>query len=259
MQTEVKDVKKEELVQALFKIGAHFGYSRSSRHSSTKPFIFGFKNKTAIIDLERTIEMLEVAKEFVFELGRSKKNLLLIGTKGEAKKIIKSLAESAGLPFVTERWIGGTLTNFKEIKKRVERMEDLREKNEKGELSIYTKKERGVIAKELRDLERYFDGIVGLNKFPGAVFVIDANYEEIAVAEAKKIKIPVISLCNSDCNISQIEYPIVANDSAISSISYFTKQIVEAYKKGLATAPEESKKEEKKENEKDKIDDKKPE
>ena len=243
MQTEEKDVKKEELVQELFKIGAHFGYSRSSRHSSTKPFIFGFKNKTAIIDLEKTIEVLEVAKDFVRELGRSKKTLLLVGTKSEAKKIIKGIAESAGLPFVTERWIGGTLTNFKEIRKRVERMEDLREKSEKGELTIYTKKERGVIAKELSDLERYFDGIVGLKRLPGAVFVVDVDREKIAVAEAQKIKAPVVALCNSDCDISSLEYPIVANDSAITSISFFVKQIVEAYKEGLASAPEEPKKE----------------
>jgi small subunit ribosomal protein S2 len=251
MQTEVKDAQKEGLIQELFKIGAHFGYSRSSRHASTKPFIFGFKNKTAIIDLEKTIEMLEAAKEFAREVGRTKKILLLVGSKNEAKKIIKSIAESAGLPYVTERWIGGTLTNFKEIRKRVERMEDLRAKSEKGELSVYTKKERGMIAKELRDLEHYFDGIVGLNRLPGAVFAIDADREEISVAEAKKVKTPVISLCNSDCNVSQIEYPIVANDSAITSISFFTKQIVEAYKEGLAAAPEEPKKEE------DKIADKK--
>lgn len=254
MQTEVKDVKKEELIQELFRIGAHFGYSRSSRHSSVKPFIFGFKNKTAIIDLDKTIEMFEAAKDFAREIGRSRKSLLLVGTKGEAKKIVKNVAESAGLPYVNERWIGGTLTNFKEIRKRVERMEDLREKEEKGELSIYTKKERGVIAKELRDLERYFDGIVSLAKLPGAVFVVDANREEIAMAEAKKVKVPAISLCNSDCNISEIEYPIVANDSAIESISFFTKQIVAAYQEGLATAPEVPPKEEKKEN--DKVDDK---
>lgn len=244
MQTEVKETKNEELVQELFKVGAHFGYSRSSRHSSTKPFIFGFKNKTAIIDLEKTIEALEVAQNFARELGQARKNLLLVGTKSEARKAVKGLAESAGLPFVTERWIGGTMTNFKEIKKRVDRMEELREKSEKGELTMYTKKERGVIAKELRDLERYFDGLVGMSKLPGAILVIDAKHEENAVAEALNVKIPVIALCNSDCDITKLEYPIVANDSSVMSISFFVKKIVEAYKEGLSIPQEETKKEE---------------
>jgi len=244
MQTEVKETKNEELVQELFKVGAHFGYSRSSRHSSTKPFIFGFKNKTAIIDLEKTVESLELAQNFVRELGNAKKNLLLVGTKSESKKVLRSIAESAGLAFVAERWIGGTLTNFREIKKRIDRMEEIREKSEKGELSIYTKKERGVIAKELRDLERYFDGLVGMTKLPGAIFVIDAKHESNAVAEALNLKIPVVAVCNSDCNIADLAYPIVANDSSVSSTTFFIKKIVEAYKEGLASSKEEVKKEE---------------
>jgi small subunit ribosomal protein S2 len=137
------------------------------------------------------------------------------------------------MPSVTERWIGGTLTNFPEIKKRVAHLKDLTDKKEKGELSIYTKKERLLIDREMDKLNRNFSGIVSMDKAPTALFVIDAKHEEIAVTEAKKSGIPVISLSRSDCNLKEVDYPILANDSSVSSVKFFVDKIVDTYKKNL--------------------------
>jgi len=241
MSTEIKDPKKEGLIKELFKLGAHFGYSRRSSHPSTRPYVFGFKNRTAIIDLERTADLLEEAQAFVKSLGQERKQILFVGTKNEGKEAIEKAAKEIDMPYVSERWIGGTFTNNKQIKKRVERLLELKDKEEKGELSVYTKKERGVIAKEKQDLERYFAGIVKMTKIPAAMIVVDNKREEIAVDEAIKLKVPVVSLSSSDCNLGDVSYPVVANDSSRETISYFLNQLVAAYKEGLMTVKEEVK------------------
>jgi small subunit ribosomal protein S2 len=244
MTEAVKDQVKEDLVKKMFDLGAHFGYGRNSRHPSSKSFLFGLKNKTVIIDLEKTAESLNTAKAFAKELGHNKKAIIFVGTKTEAKKPIESIANLANLPFVNERWIGGTMTNFKEIRRRIERLLTLKDEEAKGELTKYTKKERGVIAKEVANLERYFGNITGLTKLPGAIFVVDSKKEEIAVAEAKKLGIPVMALSNSDCNIEGITYPIIANDAQRKVIDFIGREIAEAYNEGIKegeVAPEQTK------------------
>ena len=234
MSTDIKEISKEDLVKKMFDLGAHFGYARESRHASTKPFLFGLKNKTVIIDLEKTVDSLAAAREFAKSLGVAKKSIVLVGAKKEASNVIKNIAVEYDMPYVDERWIGGTLTNFKQIRSRIDRLIDLKDQDAKGELAKYTKKERGVIAKEVTDLERYFASLVSLNKLPGAIFVIDPKKEAIAVAEATKVKVPVIALANSDCNIEGIAYPIVANDAQLKVIDFFAREITEAYKEGLS-------------------------
>jgi small subunit ribosomal protein S2 len=228
-----KEVSPEVLVKKMFDLGAHFGYARESRHPSTKSFLFGLKNKTVIIDLEKTAESLATAKEFAKTLGVAKKLIILVGTKKEAASVIESVATEYGLPYVNERWIGGTLTNFKEIRRRIDRLVDLKDQEVKGELAKYTKKERGVIAKEVSDLERYFASLINLNKLPGAILVIDSKKESIAVAEAQKVGVPIIALANSDCNITGLTYPIVANDAQLKVIDFITRAIAEAYLEGV--------------------------
>lgn len=232
MSILTKNQSNEGIVKELFKLGAHFGFSRSRRHPSTDRFIFGFKNRQSVIDLEQSAAALAKAKEFVKALGTTGKPLLLVGSKAPAKAAVASVAMTASLPYVTERWLGGTLTNFKELRRRTNRLLHLREEESTGGLMVYTKKERGVIAKEQEKLERYFSSLVNLNELPGAVFVVDANDETIAVAEAKKMNIPVITLSNSDCDIRGIAYPIVGNDASQGSIRYFTQELVEAYEAG---------------------------
>lgn len=230
-------------VEDLFKTGAHFGYSRSRRHPSVKPFIFGVKNRVQIIDLEKTAEQLETALEFVKKLGTEGKTILFVGNKSEAERPVQVAADMTGMPYVTERWLGGTLTNWSEMKKRVTRMRDLKDKREKGELSVYTKKERGTIDKEIGKLERYFAGIDRMEKLPHALFVVDSEHEAIAVKEAHDLKIPVISISSIDCDITKVTYPIVANDASRETIDYISHKIAHAYlegKKSAVTIPTET-------------------
>jgi small subunit ribosomal protein S2 len=226
--------KNEGLITTMFAAGAHFGYSRSRRHPSVKPFIFGVKNGVEILDLEKTSVELENAKEFVKSLAKTGKQILFVGTKNEAKKAIEDGALSIDMPFVGERWVGGVLTNFPEIKKRVALLEDLRAKRENGELAVYTKKERSLIDKDIERLEKNFSGIVSMKEPPVALFIIDPKKESIALKEAQFLGIPVVALANSDCNLKEVEFPIPGNDSSLSSISFFVGQIVEAFKAGRA-------------------------
>jgi small subunit ribosomal protein S2 len=225
------DVKKP-VVDAMFNAGAHYGFIKSRRHPTVKPFIFGSKNKIEIFDLEKTEAQLEAAIEFVKKLAASGKQLVFVGSKSEAKQAIKEAAERIGQPNVPGRWIGGTLTNFDNIRKRVEKLLDLSNKREKGELGMYTKKERLMIDREIERLTGLFGGITGLSTLPGAVFVADPKKEHIVVAEARERNIPVIALAGSDCDVSVLNYPIVANDSAIASIKFFTDKIADAYAEG---------------------------
>lgn len=230
--SEQKNTQNNEMIEAMFKAGAHFGYSKSRRNPSVSTYIFGVKNKTEIIDLEKTAELLSKAVDFISDLAKDNKKILFIGGKSEAKNAIKIGASSIDMPYVSGRWIGGTLTNSSEIKKRISKYEDLVSQKEKGELTKYTKKERLLIDRQIVNLEEMFGGIIGLKDLPKAVFVIDPKKEIIAVTEAKKMGIPVIALANTDCDIKAVDYPIVANDSSTLSISYFVNSIVEAYKKG---------------------------
>lgn len=225
-------------VQSLFKAGAHFGFSKSRRHPSMAPFIFGIKNKVEIFDLEKVSELLDSVKETVKGYGTGRKHILFVGGKNEARKIIREAAESVDMTYVAGRWIGGTLTNFSEIKKRINRLSDLTEKKEKGELGKFTKLEQLYIDREIEDLDSTFGGLKGMTKLPDALIVVDTKHEEIAVAEAKKLGIPVIGILNSDCNIEDADQFVVGNDSSVTSISYFVNEIVEAYKEGLKSAPE---------------------
>lgn len=218
-------------IDEMFKAGAHFGYSKTRRHSSVSSFIFGVKNGVEIIDLEKTDGALEKALSFISSLAKEGKQVLFVGGKNEARLALKIASESIGMPFVDGRWIGGTLTNFPEIKKRLLKLEDLVKQKEKGELSKYTKKERLMIDREIANLERFFSGISSMKDLPKAVMVVDAKKEIIAVNEAKKMNIPVIALCGTDNNIAGIDYPIVANDSSVSSITFFLNEISKAYSK----------------------------
>ncbi len=230
--TASTQAKNNEIIEAMFKVGAHFGYPKSRRNASVSGYVYGTKNKTEIIDLEKTYEMLEIATKFVAELASLGKQILFVSGKNESKNAIKIGAMSADMPYVAGRWIGGTLTNSFEIKKRVSKFEDLQKQKEKGELSKYTKRERMLIEKEIENLDKMFSGIVGMKDLPKAIFVIDPKKEIIAVSEAKKMNVPVIALANTDCDIKGIDYPIVANDASLSSVTFFVNEIVKAYKVG---------------------------
>ena len=227
---------KKEVIDAMFKTGAHFGYSRSRRHPSAKPFVFGVKNRVEIIDLEKTADHLEKAKDFARELSALGKQILFVGTKPEARSHMTQAAQSAGMPYVTERWIGGLFTNLHEIKKRVARFEDLVSKRDKGELAVYTKKERLLFDREIKNLEKKFGGVVSLAELPKALFIVDPRHEKTAVSEAIQMRIPIIALGSTDCDMNAITYPIPGNDATSASISFFSAEIARAIQEGKAGA-----------------------
>lgn len=213
----------------MFKAGAHFAFSKSRRHPSSAPYIFGVKNKVEIFDLEKTQPLLTKALEFVASLARENKQVLIVGGKSEARKAVKASAMSLNMPFVDGRWIGGTLTNFVEIRKRIEKMERLTTEREKGELAKYTKKERLLIDREISNLEYMFSGIASLKEMPKALIVVDPKKEHIAVKEAQDMGIPVVAIAGSDCDLSQVDYAIVGNDASQTSIAFLMNEIVKAY------------------------------
>jgi small subunit ribosomal protein S2 len=232
MTTQTKPVAQNPAIEELFRVGAHFGYSRSRRHASVKPYLYGVRNGVDIIDLEKTIVLLEAAKAYIAGLAADGKRILFVGTKPEAKNFVEEAAKALGLPYVSERWIGGSLTNFGEIKKRKDRMKEITAMKEKGEMEKYTKRERAGLERELALLVTNFGGVADMDTMPTALFIVDPRAEEIAVSEARKMKVPVIALANSDCSIKGIAYPIVGNDAGVMSVAHMVEIVKNAYLEG---------------------------
>ncbi|MEK7179124.1 MAG: 30S ribosomal protein S2 [Patescibacteria group bacterium] len=229
------------LIEEMFNVGAHFGYTKSRRHPSFRSIIFGTKKKVDIVNLEKTGLHLSKALDFIGEYGRQNKVLLFVGTKPEARKIVEEAGKTLNTPFVSNRWIGGTLTNFPQIRRRVSKFTGLLEKRSTGALDVYTKKERLLLDREIEKLRRNFSGIVGMEKLPDALFVIDPRHEDIAVSEARQLNIPIVALAGSDCNLADIAYSIPANDASISSILFFTDKVIKAYQEGKKSSVPEPK------------------
>lgn len=222
----------QEIIQKMFDAGAHLGYSKSRRHPSTTPFIFTTKNRGDVIDLEKTAEQLETAKETLKGLAAGGKQVLFVGTKPEGRRVMRDAAEKLDMPYVDQRWIGGTLTNFKEIRKRVDRLMDLQYKREHNELVFKTKKERLMLEREIEKLDKNFGGLTSLKDMPAMVLVLDSGAEHIAVDEANRLGIPVMAIANTDCNLDNVNFPIVANDTAVASIKLLASELAQAYESG---------------------------
>jgi small subunit ribosomal protein S2 len=214
----------------MFEVGAHYGYSRTRRHPTTKQYVYGSKNRTDIIDLEKTEVQLAKAEELLKSIAGSGRQVIFVGTKPEIRDLVKTTAESLGMPYVDERWIGGSMTNWKQIKSRVNMLEDLGTKSEEGTLMVKTKKEKLLIERKIEKLGRRFGGLSTLKGIPAAVVVVDAREEVNAVTEANKMGVPVIALVNTDNDIRLVDYPIVANDNSRRSVDFFMKQFAEAMK-----------------------------
>ncbi len=223
-------------IKALFDAGTHFGYGRARRHPTAAPYLFGTKDRTDIFDLEETGRKLEAAAAFVSSVSGSGKQVLFVSGKQEALVIVKETAERIGAPYVAGRWIGGTLTNFKNIRKRIERLQKLMAERDSGELEKYTKKERLLIDREIEELLGRFGGLVNMPELPAALFVVDTRHEATAVQEANQLKIPVVGLASSDCDFSLVRYPIPGNDTSVRSVSFVAKEIADAYQAGKKVA-----------------------
>lgn len=223
----------KDLIRRMFEVGAHYGYSKATRHPSATAGVYGTKEGMEIIDLEKTAVVLTEAKQFVTKLAADKKQILFISSKPEARESIKTAAESIDQPYIAGRWIGGTFTNYEQMKKRISKLADLKSKRDKGELGKYTKKEQLLISRDIEDLEGRFGGVSNMKGMPAVIFVVDPKTESIAVREANILEIPVIALLNTDNSDATIAYPIRANDATRGSIKLFVEEIARAYADGV--------------------------
>ena len=212
----------------LLEAGCHFGHQASRWNPKMKPYIFTAREGIHVFDLAKTKEGLEEAMDYVKGLAKEGKKIIFIGSKRQAKEVVKEVAQSVNMPYVSERWLGGTITNWEEIKKRIKRLKDLKEKREIGEFRKFTKKERILIDREIARLEKLFGGIIDLEDLPEAIFVIDTKKEMAAVKEAKKREIKVVALVDTNSDPDLIDYIIPANDDAVKSIELVVRKIGEA-------------------------------
>ncbi len=206
------------LTKDLIEAGAHYGYSKSRRHPSVKKFIDSTSGGTDFLNPETTASQLTKAAKFIGETIGAGKKVLFVGEKPEIRQVVKEIALSAGEPYMADRFVAGTITNFVEIRKRTEKLADMLSKKEKGEYGVYTKKEQLMIQRTIDRMDRNFGGILGMDKLPGALIVVDPRHEEIAVLEAAFAHIPVVALASTDCNISNVAYPVLGNDATNSSV-----------------------------------------
>jgi len=212
----------------LLKAGVHFGHTKSKRHPSMEPYIFGVKQGIHIIDLEKTQAMLDDAVKFVKEITSKGGVILFVSSKKQAKDIIKAAAEKAGMPYINTRWLGGTLTNFANIISLTKKLKKLEEEQAKGEWQRYTKKEALEREREIIHLKEMVEGIKNMSKLPDAVFIVDIKKDKTALQEATKKEIPVIAILDSNCNAKNVKHLIPGNDDAVKSITLITNTIADA-------------------------------
>ena len=205
-------------VKELLESGVHFGHQTKRWNPKMKPFIFDARNGIHIIDLSKTLGQLEKACDFLADTVRKGQRVLFVGTKKQAQQAIKETAKESGQFYVTERWLGGTLTNFGTIKNSIKRLKQIEKMETDGTINNYVKQEQSVLRREAARLLKYFDGIRGMDKYPGAMFVVDIKREHNAVAEARKLKIPVVAIVDTNCDPDLVDYPVAGNDDAIRSV-----------------------------------------
>ena len=205
-------------IKELLDAGVHFGHQTKRWNPKMKPFIFDARNGIHIIDLSKTLTQLEAACDFLATTVRKGGKVIFVGTKKQAQQCVKDTAKECGQFYVVERWLGGTMTNFSTIKTSIKRLKEIEKMNEDGSIANYVKQEQAVIRREEARLHKYFDGIRAMDKHPAAMFVVDIKREHNAVAEARKLKIPIVALVDTNCDPDLVDYPIAANDDAIRSV-----------------------------------------
>lgn len=222
------------LVKDLIESGIHFGQRRSSWNPKMQPYIFGTRNKIHIIDIRETIKGLLLARRFITKIVSEGKDVCLIGTKRQARASIEKSAMEVGMPYVTERWLGGTLTNFRTIRDRLKRLEELERLVESGEIETYSKKMTSQLTREKAKITRNLQGIRTMGKLPGAMFVVDTTREVNALREARSLGIPTICLIDTDGDPDLADIVIPGNDDSMRSIDVVVREIAEAVKQGKA-------------------------
>jgi small subunit ribosomal protein S2 len=205
-------------VKELLESGVHFGHQTKRWNPKMKPFIFDARNGIHIIDLSKTLNQLETACDFLASIVGKGERVLFVGTKKQAQQAVKETAKECGQFYVTERWLGGTLTNFQTIKRSIARLKYIEKMEADGTINNYVKQEQSVLRREAARLMKYFDGIRSMDKYPGAMFVVDIKREHNAVAVARRLKVPVVAIVDTNCDPDLVNYPIAGNDDAIRSV-----------------------------------------
>ncbi|MDQ3239215.1 MAG: 30S ribosomal protein S2 [bacterium] len=223
-----QDISMRELLE----VGSHFGHQSRRWNPKMKPYIYQTRDQVHVIDLAQTAQGLKEACDYVRDLVAAGGKVLFVGTKKQAKDIIKVAASDAGMPYITERWVGGMLTNWDTIQKNIQRMLKWQKQIATGELDHYTKKEQSLITKELNRLTSIYEGLVGLDTVPDAVFIVDVRKEKIAVKESFRRKMSIIGVCDTNSDPSLVDIVIPANDDAHKSVEYIVTKIAEAAKSG---------------------------
>lgn len=221
--------KSEEIsMMSMLKAGVHFGHKKSKKHPKMSQYVYTIRNGISIIDLNKTMVKLNEALEFVKEISSNGGTILFVGTKKQAMETIKEAAERCEMPYVTERWLGGTFTNFEKITSSIKRLEKMVLEKENGELEKkYNKKERLEIDREIKRLERKFGGIKTMKKLPEAVFIVDTKEDSTAVTESNSKNIPIVAVLDTNSDPSLVKHPIPSNDDALGAIKLMTNAIAE--------------------------------
>ncbi|MGI6284890.1 30S ribosomal protein S2 [Neomoorella humiferrea] len=220
-------------MKQLLEAGVHFGHQTRRWNPKMAPYIFTERNGIYIIDLQRTVKMIEEAYNFVRDLARNGGMILFVGTKKQAQEAVKEEAERCGMFYVNVRWLGGTLTNFQTIRRRIERLKELERMEEEGTFEVLPKKEVARLRHEKEKLERYLGGIKEMRNLPDALFIIDPRKERIAVAEGRRLGIPIVAIVDTNCDPDEIDYVIPGNDDAIRAVRLLTSKIADAVLEGL--------------------------
>jgi len=220
-------------MKALLEAGVHFGHQTRRWNPKMRKFIFSERNGIHIIDLQQTVDRLEAGCDFVRDMVSNGGTILFVGTKRQAQETIEAEAKRCGMPYVTTRWLGGTLTNFATIQGRIDYLVRTEDAKARGEMDYLAKKERLKQEEELIRLNRYLGGIKAMTALPGAIYIVDTTKEDIAVAEAVRIGIPIVALVDTNCNPDVIDYPIPSNDDAIRAIKLITGRIADVVLEGL--------------------------
>ena len=215
-------------IEDLLLAGSHFGHLTRRWDPKMKKYIFMERNGIHIIDLKKTLELLIEACNSISKISTDGKKVLFIGTKKQAKQIIKDEAERSGSFYVCERWLGGMLTNFNTVRKSIKKLTNIQKMETDGTIDQFVKKERLILSRDKEKLEKVLNGIVSMTKLPGAIFVVDIKKEHIAISEARKLNIPVYAIVDTNCDPDLVDYPIPANDDAVKSIQIITKAIADA-------------------------------
>lgn len=224
-----------QLVKDLIDAGIHFGHRCSRWNPKMKPYIYGRKNLIHIIDVRETLKGLLAAKKFLNKLIASGKDVVIVGTKRQARGVVEEMGKRTGMPFVAERWLGGTLTNYRTIRSRLQRLEELERILQSPDVNkAYSKKMESSLKREYRKILRNLSGIRTMDKLPGAMFVVDVKREDIAVKEAKKIGIPVVALIDTDSDPDEVDIAIPGNDDALRAIELILKEVGDAVVEGKA-------------------------